>query len=365
MLITCECQHLKQEIKCNASKTSEGNSKKSLSCDDECARLARNQRLAQALNIDSEAHKDDHISYSTETLRLYRDSSKWAQTQEREFRIFAADENEKRLRFKPMPNSQRVFLHSLAEDFGLDSESRDLEPHRHVCVFKTPRFVMAPIKTLAECVRIRNAEASAAAVMEPPKRMQGNNEPFNGFLLLSPRFGLTLDELRSDYSSIFTSTPGLAYDIEFLPNEEIVIKARPAAASTVISSSATEASIKSLKSSISATTSSERLAASIQLCSLDASLNIIRREADEAANSDGWSRVAAKGAMPKTVRPYAGLGQKSQFTVLSTNNTKKRKEGMKQLLMDDVVDDWEEEMRKEEKTVPNGADSAGEVDHAN
>ena len=123
MLITCECQHLKQEIKCNASKTSEGNSKKTLSCDDECARLARNQRLALALNVDPEAHKDDHIPYSTETLKIFRESVKWAQTQEREFRVFAADDSEKRLRFKPMPDHQRRFLHLLSEDFGFDSES--------------------------------------------------------------------------------------------------------------------------------------------------------------------------------------------------------------------------------------------------
>lgn len=123
MLITCDCQHLKQEIKCNASKLSEGNSKKSLTCDDECARLARNQRLALALNIDPEAHKDDHIPYSSATLKLFRENVKWAQIQEREFRVFAADESEKRLRFKPMPAHQRQFLHLLSEDFGFDSES--------------------------------------------------------------------------------------------------------------------------------------------------------------------------------------------------------------------------------------------------
>ncbi|MDI1493254.1 MAG: FKBP12-associated protein [Ramalina farinacea] len=354
MLITCECQNIKQEIKCNASKNSEGNSKKSLGCDEECGRLARNQRLAQALNIDPDSHKDDHLPYSNETLKMYRESSKWAQIQEREFRVFAADEDEKRLRFKPMPSSQRAFLHSLATDFGFDSESMDPEPHRHVCIFKTPRFLLPPMKTLGECVRIRNteAEAAAVAVQEPVRRLVANNEPYNGFLLSSPRFGLTLDELHHEYSSSFTSTPGLAYDIAFLPQEEIVIKARPAATSTIISSASIEASLKSIKSSISTATSSKKIAAIVQLCSLDASLNIIRREADEAASNDGWSRVAAKGAMPRTLRPYAGVGQKSQYTVLALNSKKKKEETKKVLA--DVVDDWEDEMKRQEDLATNG-----------
>lgn len=125
-----------------------------LKCDDECLRLQRKQQLAEALNIDSKTHNDDHIPYSDTTLKLFREMSSWAQVQEREFRVFAGSPEEKRLRFKPMPATKRAFLHALAEDYGLDSQSSDPEPHRHICVFKTPRFVSAPNKTLAQCVQI-------------------------------------------------------------------------------------------------------------------------------------------------------------------------------------------------------------------
>lgn len=352
MFITCDCQHLKQEVRCNASKTSEGNSKKTLACDDECARLLRNQKLAQALNIDPEAHKDDHIPYANDTLKMFRESVKWAQVQEREFRVFAADEAEKRLRFKPMPPHQRAFLHALAEDFGFDTESMDPEPHRHVAVFKTPRFVMAPMKTLAECVRIRtSAEAATFTIAETRRKLQANIEVYNGYLLTCPRFGLTLEDLRADFAVSLDSTPGLAYDICFLPNEEIVIKARPASSSTVISPSAIEASIKSLKGPLSASVSSKRLAASIQLCALDASLNVLRRELDDPANNGGWSQVAAKGAAPRTVSRQTGVGEKSVYTVLGSRlqDAKKKQEEMKKARKDEViVDDWEDEMRKVE-----------------
>ena len=351
MFITCDCQHLKQEVKCNASKTSEGNTKKSLECDDECARLARNHKLALALNIDPEAHKDDHIPYSNDTLKMFRESVKWGQTQEREIRVFAADENEKRLRFKPMPSHQRAFLHSLSDDFGFDSESVDPEPHRHVAVFKTPRFVMAPMKTLAECVRIRvSAEASSVPIAESQSKLRANNETYNGFLLSNPRFGLTLEELRADCAPSLDSTPGLSYDISFLPSEEIVIKARPASSSTVISSSAIEAALKTLKSSLSASISSKHLATSVQLCALDNSLNIIRREMDDPANNGGWSQVAAKGAAPRTAPRYRMVGEKSVYTVLGSKlrDAKKKKEEMKKAKESEVVDDWEEEVKKQE-----------------
>ena len=362
MYITCACQHLKQEVKCNASKTSEGNTKKGLDCDDECARLARNHKLALALNIDPEAHKDDHIPYSYETLKMFRENVKWAQTQEREIRVFAADENEKRLRFKPMPPHQRSFIHSLSEDFGFDSESMDPEPYRHVAIFKTPRFVMAPMKTLAECVRIRtSAEASSVLLAETARKVQVNNELYNGFLLSNPRFGLTIEELRADCAAILDSTPGLAYDISFLPSEEIVIKARPASSSTVITSSAIEATMKASKAPLSTSISSKHLATSIQLCALDNSLNITRREKDDLANNGGWSQVAAKAAAPRSAPRQTAVGEKSVYTVLGSKlrDAKRKKEEMKKAKENEVVvDDWEEEMRRqeeeEENAVPDG-----------
>ena len=360
MLITCECQHLKQEIKCNASKSSEGNSKKTLSCDDECARLARNQRLALALNIDPEAHKDDHIPYSNETLKMFRENVKWAQIQEREFRVFAADEAEKRLRFKPMPPHQRAFLHSLSEDFGFDSESVDPEPHRHIAVFKTPRFVVAPMKTLSECVRIRAATAEAAipqsiASDTEQRKLQFNNAPLNGFVLSHPRFGLTIEDLRSDLSPALDTAHNLAFDISFLPSEEIVLKTRPSTSSTMTSTdSAIATSLRGLKPAITSIVASKRLAQATHLCALDPSLNILRREIETGPDSAGWSQVAAKAAAPRMAPRQMAVGERSVFTVLGSKlrdakKKKKQEEEEEERRKNVVVDDWEEEVRKEEE----------------
>ncbi|MCJ1309957.1 FKBP12-associated protein [Agyrium rufum] len=357
MLITCPCQHIKQEVRCNASKASEGNSTKTLKCDEECARLERNRRLALALNIDPEAHKDDHIPYSTETLNMFATNVKWAQTQEREFRVFATDEKEKRLRFKPMPPQQRSFIHSLAEDFGLDSESLDPEPHRHVFILKTPRFVMAPMKTMAECLRIRQANAAPVSVTTTSlssDRKAKNFEPFNAFLLSGPRFGLTIDELRIDISTILANAPGLKFDISFLPSEQIVLKALPASPSTTISSAAIESTLKTLMPSLTTYVNCQKLASTVYLCTLDSSLNVLRQQDDADAPGSGWSQVAAKAAVgPRAAPRLSSIGGKSQFTVLgravSERKRREKEEKERREREGSVVDDWEEEVRKEEE----------------
>ena len=216
-------------MKCIASKSSDGNSKKTLKCDEECARLERNRKLALALNVDP-THETDHVPYSADTLNMYQQSSAWAATQEKELRLFAANPEEKRLRSKPMARKQRAFIHSLAEDFGFDSESMDPEPHRHVAIFKTPRFVMAPMKTLAECVRIRQVQRSTAqpattTQSSRPKASNVSGDPYNAFLITNPRFALTIEEVKVVLKSVLPKTAfPLELDVSFLPTEEVALK---------------------------------------------------------------------------------------------------------------------------------------------
>lgn len=353
--ITCDCQHLKLEMRCNASRTSEGNSKKTLACDEECARLERNRKLALALNIDPDAHKDDHIPYSTDTLKMFQENVKWAKVQEREFRVFANDEHDKRLRFKPMQPHQRAFLHALAEDYELDSESMDPEPHRHVAIFKTPRFVTAPTKTLAECVKVRAAlTSSTEATADSFKKPNPSSTLYNGFLLSGPRFGLTVEEVRSDLFPTLSSAHLLTFEISFLPSDEVVLKAHPATKPSSSSDKDVEAALKSLKPALAPIIHAKHLASTIQLCALDSSLNILRREVDDLAANGGWSQVAAKAAAPRRAPVQAAVGAKSVYTVLGSKmaeakkkRDREREEKEREKLL--VVDDWEAEIRREEE----------------
>ncbi|KAI5358691.1 putative R3H domain, transcription factor NFX1 family, R3H domain superfamily [Septoria linicola] len=357
IFITCECQAQKQEVKCGASSTSEGNTEKSLPCTEECARLERNRRLAVALNIDQSTHVEggDHIPFSTDTLNLFAAHPKWCQTQEREFRVFATSDDEKRLRFKPMQSQQRSFIHSLAEDFGLDSESVDPEPHRHVMIWKTPRFVAAPNKTLADSLRLRQqAQRSANASTNvsdnegaPIKPKARSLEPFNSFRITNARFGLTIEELRAEIDSVLHTAYPFTFDIDFLPGEDIVLKA----ISRTLPASDLERMLLNLKEPLG-TKIATRGYGSMQLCTTDSSLNITRFESD-GTGTDGWSRVAAKKSAPKMALQSSTFGSTNAFSALSGNKVtfaKKAPVKMPKAKPAPVVDDWEAaEVAEEEK----------------
>ncbi|KAF2767426.1 hypothetical protein EJ03DRAFT_296577 [Teratosphaeria nubilosa] len=370
--ITCACQAQKQELKCGASKSSDGNGGKSLPCNDECARLERNRKLALALNIDQSTHVEarDHIPYSADTINLFAEKPKWSQTQEREFRVFAASDGEKRMRFKPMRASERAFIHALAEDFGLDSESMDPEPNRHVMIWKTPRFVSAPNKTLAEALRIRAAQRSmtTSANLSDNKgtvtKVKASNdvgEPYNSFVISNPRFGLTVDELRVELNSVVHPAMAFAFDIEFLPSEEVVLKAT----SNSLSSFDLQGTLEALKPSLVAVIASKGYGTA-ELCSTDSSLDVLRRESDNVSNN-GWSRVAAKKAAPRAAPQASGIGGVNSFAALTgggkvTFAAKKKPEKISKAKPIAVVDDWEAaELAAEEKERASSGDEEGGV----
>lgn len=314
--LTCDCQRRKQKVKCLSTRSEpKGPYREPLKCDDECLRLKRNRQLAEALDVDPD-HTDDHIPYQDVTMKFFRDHTQWAQTQEREFRVFA-ESNEKNMRFKPMKPHQRQFLHVLAEDFGMDSEGQDPEPHRHVSIFKGPRFVAAPRKTLMQCLRIMKANAPVKATAATPATMANfpTQQPYNGLLLSRPRFGLTVDEINSaiasDLKELTSSNPLLSFAINFLPTEEVLIKANTKStvasiASGTLTAAQIDAMLTALKPKIAKAIAAApaNLAAGVTLCTADPSLSIIRREGNGDSSANGWSKVASRAAArPRTWAP--------------------------------------------------------------
>lgn len=323
--------------------------------------------------MDPATHTDDHIPYSDTTLKLFREDPTWAQTQEREFRLFASAPEEKRLRFKPMPSNKRAFLHSLAEDFGFDSESEDPEPHRHVCIFKTPRFVSAPYKTLAQCMRIIKANAAISAasarqqhVAERQAQSQ-RQQAFNALLLRDARFGLTIDELEraiaNDLATAARSGPALKYTTSFLPSEEILIRAAPVSTAAAVATSlpatpqSIETTLTTLKPLLAKTISRLGLARSVSLCHADTSLNITRREGDKAAGSGGWSAVASRGSWRRAQNaPGSGSETGTAAPVPRSFVALRKLEPKKKEKKEAVEEDWLEAAEKLEK------DGGGEDD---
>ncbi|KAI2635508.1 hypothetical protein GGS21DRAFT_516219 [Xylaria nigripes] len=339
--VTCECQHRKQEVKCLATKAETSPQRPLLKCDDECLRLQRNARLARALDIDPQTHTDDHVPYSNATLKLYKEDPQWAHIYEREFRVFAGDRAEKRLRFKPMKAQQRAFLHSLAVDFGFDSESSDPEPHRHVCLFKTPRFVSAPLKTLAQCARIRASQEPSA--QQPPVVEEALTAPYNGLLLTNPQFGLTIEALDTALRKEYAAHPTVKFTTSFLPSEEVVIKG-----SGTWTVHTLENSLMALKPTLQQTVKRLKLAEDVWLCAVDESLNVLRREENRAPGEGRWSAVV--GRTTSQPKPVVSLPLRSNFVALK-KDTKKKVEN------EPVEDDWETAAQKlDDETLASETD---------
>ncbi|EFY87775.1 hypothetical protein J3459_003979 [Metarhizium acridum] len=297
-VISCPCGIRTQEVKCLASSSNPTPSRIEIKCDDECLRLERNRRLAAALNIDPTSHQNDHIPYSDTTLRLFKENTSWAEAQEREFRVFAKSPNEVRLRYKPMSTTYRQFLHVLAEDYGLESRSEDIEPYRYVVVFKGTRFVSAPSKTLSQCIKIRAAQAAdaaSAAASRAPSPPMTAQDPFNGFLLTSPRFGLTIDDVKSALDADLSTQPSVHFEITFLPSDEVLLRATTSY-SSFLSPPALEQLLISLKPRLAETIQGTDVAGKVFLCHVDSAGHVARRDDVSKTDASGWSAVAGRAA---------------------------------------------------------------------
>ncbi|KAL6403562.1 hypothetical protein AUP68_12918 [Ilyonectria robusta] len=306
MFVACPCGNRKKEFKCLAGSLNPEPVRPEQKCDEECERLDRNRRLAAALNIDPATHTNDHVPFSDNTLKLYKEFTTWGDRQESEFRVFAANQEEVRLRYEPMRNQSRQFLHLLAEDFGLESKSDDYDTQRAVVVWKTERFVSAPSKTLAQCVKIRAAQAAQAAAeaaIRPPSPPAMGNEPFNSFVLTTPRFGITIEEITAGLETDLATLPSFQFKTEFTthiePNDEVFIKAT-AQYAAFLTSSSVETSLTSLKPRLEQTLSRDKLAEGILLCHIDTSGAVTRREAPRRPGAGGWSAVAGRAASWRT-----------------------------------------------------------------
>ncbi|KAI0996657.1 hypothetical protein K3495_g11526 [Podosphaera aphanis] len=331
--ITCPCQNQKQSAKCLSSKTSAGSSDKKLTCNDDCLKAQRKAKLANALKIDPLTHEDGHVPYSTATLNIYTKNQEFAKKYEHDLRAFASDVKKKVLRFKPMSAHHRSFIHSLATDFGLDSESQDAEPYRFVSIFKTPRFVSAPLKTLSQCSQVKPNPIETVPVVAAMTPLTQGAKLWNAFLLVAPRFGLTIDEIKIALEPEFVKS-NFELEISFIPSGDVTL----CAVSSQPWSKTDEFVLESKTLTITTITKTYDLAASATLCAVDGHLNVLRRQDQSSASPGGWNQVAKRGSQSKRVLQQ-GVGRASSFAVLG----KARKERDHKII-EDAPDDWEKEV---------------------
>lgn len=211
-------------------------------------------------------------------------------------RDFAADATKRIHRFRPMPAASRAFLHSLAEDFGLFSESENPGVNRAVSVLKTQSFVSAPFKSLSAALRLRNvarekeAEAKAAAEREVASRSV-NVEHFNAFVISAPAFGLTIEDLEAALKNDLEH-PSVAFNIDFRPSGEVILKAASRTFADMLHPANIHETLKVLKPGVSDTVTKGELAGSVHLAHVDDENNVSTRE---RATEGGWNEVVRRG----------------------------------------------------------------------
>ncbi|CAK7267184.1 FKBP12-associated protein [Sporothrix epigloea] len=191
--VHCPCGRLVRKVRCNACDSDPAPAHRHPVCDDECLRIQRNLLLRDALRI-SDDYKDEHLPYAHGLMEVYLNNRAFVTAHEKTLRTafggVLADVSSPTpapvVAFKPMKRRERQILHMLAETFGLRSESRDSEPHRHVVVGRLARSDLSfPQLTIPESeeiyCRLRDkakaeADASAAAALAARQAREASEE---------------------------------------------------------------------------------------------------------------------------------------------------------------------------------------------
>ncbi|KAI4886983.1 hypothetical protein NFI96_023477 [Prochilodus magdalenae] len=143
-----------------------------LECDQDCATLERNRRLAEALQVDQSVDpfntKSSSCKYSDSLKEDARKEFKFVSEVEEEIRNLVelahkGKQPKKSHCFPPMKREQRRIIHELAEVYGVESVSYDSEPKRNVVITAVRGKSVCPNSTLISLI-----ERETAARAPPP-----------------------------------------------------------------------------------------------------------------------------------------------------------------------------------------------------
>ncbi|KAK9332594.1 hypothetical protein V1520DRAFT_334558 [Lipomyces starkeyi] len=265
--ISCSCSNLTTTVKCNATKTSKS-PKRELKCNDQCAIIARNNRLAEAFKINTEARKDSSLIHTELSLRLYGTNKQWCETIEKIIDSFVVAKPPKRsLAFPPMKRTQRQFIHTLAEAYNLESESQDPEPHRSVLLHRTAKTTLPErnltrsyaiyLKTKAQEGALPSSRTLPAQLRKTPK------QAYNAILLEAVQIGLTRVDLERKLEAVISTSSQLHFSVQWIADEDVLLQPK----SSSLGVEEVEAELATLKPVVRKfVVLQERLAEVVELC---------------------------------------------------------------------------------------------------
>ncbi|ODQ81462.1 hypothetical protein BABINDRAFT_159748 [Babjeviella inositovora NRRL Y-12698] len=220
--VFCECKNRMKQLPCGASIGTSSAIGTLLACDDDCARVAREKMLRDALNVPSEATFDN--PYPESVLRTYAKQWKWCSNIETVFQKLVDDNTpmsddvyersvimstvKKTHHFPVMARPQRTFVHQLADVFNFYAESQDTEPNRSIFVQFQPDRSVKPRYTLAAALRLyeearSKAQAERAALLSAQaEETPSHEQPCNAILIQDCFFGVTQTDLEDTLEPI-------------------------------------------------------------------------------------------------------------------------------------------------------------------
>ncbi|KAI7903173.1 uncharacterized protein BX663DRAFT_560725 [Cokeromyces recurvatus] len=224
---SCKCGQLTMEIPCNATSESSG-SKTELECNDFCAKVLRNRRLAMALDIKRDdyapgasygssptlslgsdtkiALSSDHLGYYDDSLReFYNQYPVWCRNIEITLIEFVEDKEKRTHHFKPMHSEQRRFIHRYAIHFNIATEAIDMEPKRSIILRKTIGICRVPPILLSKAARNPHLNRAPTTIQNAEMNTNGRSplkQPINALYLSDMAFGLTKLELDADLANL-------------------------------------------------------------------------------------------------------------------------------------------------------------------
>lgn len=137
-----------------------------LQCDEECAALERNRRLAEALNIDLSSDpfntRGSTSKFSDSLKEDARKELKFVSEVEEVMKnlVELANKGKQSKRshcFPPMNRDHRKIIHELAEVYGIESESYDSEPKRNIIITAVRGKTSCPNTTLTTLIERETA----------------------------------------------------------------------------------------------------------------------------------------------------------------------------------------------------------------
>ena len=304
--------------------------------------------MALALELDPD--RESIPPYSEGTLFHYAKDKKWSTAIEEKFKAFA-ESNQKRYTFNPMKSSQRAFLHSLAEDYGFQSESQDPEPYRSVVLFKGSNNGTAPKKTIAEYIAWKPSAVPTSTPVSIQQLKKPQRQAYNAIILQNIKIGILNAEIERELEPVLKDTQ-LRFNLQWSNEDVLLVPKASSLGNDQIEVELADVLIPQLKRLIA----KNGLADKAELCLIGKDGQIVNRESQPK-----WSLVVGKSSAAAGTKPpvQASVGSKSRFDfdygkaelARKSAESLKKKDKKKEKEVD-VVDDWE-------TAADNEAEAAG------